>query len=33
VLTLTPLPGTFAGTFQVDLPGRPFIAVRLRAVD
>ena len=32
-LTVTPVPGTFAGTFPVDLPGRPFIAVRLRAVD
>jgi hypothetical protein len=31
--TVTPIPGAFAGTFQIDLPGRPFIAVRLRAVD
>jgi len=32
-MTVTPVPGTFAGTFSVDLPGRPFIALRLRAVD
>jgi hypothetical protein len=32
-MTVTPVPGTFAGTFRIDLPGRPFIAVRLRAVD
>lgn len=30
-MTVTEVPGRFEGTFDIDLPGRPFIAVRLRA--
>jgi len=29
-MTVTPLEGTFAGRFAVELPGRPYMAVRLR---
>jgi hypothetical protein len=29
-MTVTPLQGTFSGTFQVELPGRPYLAVRIR---
>jgi hypothetical protein len=29
-MTIAPLDGTFAGEFTIDLPGRPYIAVRLR---
>ncbi|MFH1084972.1 MAG: DUF5605 domain-containing protein, partial [Chloroflexota bacterium] len=31
-MTATPLPGTYAGTVEVPLPGKPYIAVRMRAV-
>ncbi|WP_328842667.1 DUF5605 domain-containing protein [Streptomyces sp. NBC_00258] len=31
-MTVTELPGTYEGVFRIDLPGRQFIAVRLRAV-
>ncbi|MEU6904223.1 DUF5605 domain-containing protein [Streptomyces coeruleorubidus] len=30
--TVTELPGTYEGTFTLPLPGRPYIAVRLRAL-
>ncbi len=31
-MTITPVPGTFAGKFKMPLPGRPFLAVRFEAV-
>ena len=31
-MTVETLPGTYAGRFRIELPGRQFIAVRLRAV-
>ncbi|WP_258803590.1 DUF5605 domain-containing protein [Pseudarthrobacter sp. NS4] len=31
-MTVETLPGTFQGRFRIDLPGRQYIAVRLRAV-
>jgi hypothetical protein len=31
-MTIETLPGTFEGRFRIDLPGRQYIAVRLRAV-
>jgi hypothetical protein len=30
-MTVTKAPGRYEGMFTVELPGRPFIAVRLRA--
>jgi hypothetical protein len=32
-MTIRKLDGTFSGNTQVDLPGKPFIAVRVRAID
>ncbi|MEV6381965.1 DUF5605 domain-containing protein [Streptomyces sp. NPDC051773] len=32
-MTVTELPGTYEGDFTLPLPGRPYIAVRLRAVE
>jgi hypothetical protein len=32
-MTVERLPGTFTGRFTIPLPGRPYIAVRLQAVD
>jgi len=31
-MTITPLEGTFTGRFKIELPGRPFIAVRMQKV-
>lgn len=31
-MTVTPLPGTYRGNFRIELPGRPYIAVRMAAV-
>jgi hypothetical protein len=31
-MTITELPGTYEGTFTLPLPGRPYCAIRLRAV-
>jgi hypothetical protein len=30
-MTIETLPGTYSGRFRIDLPGRQFMAVRLRA--
>jgi hypothetical protein len=30
-MTITPLAGHFAAEFEVDLPGKPYLAVRIRA--
>ena len=32
-MTVTPLPGTFEGKFNLKLPGRPFLAVRFQKAD
>ncbi|MFJ8713854.1 DUF5605 domain-containing protein [Streptomyces violaceus] len=32
-MTVTELPGTYEDEFTLTLPGRPYIAVRLRAVE
>jgi len=32
-MTIDTLPGTYTGTFRVDLPGREFIALRMTSVD
>ncbi|MBD2867123.1 DUF5605 domain-containing protein [Paenibacillus arenilitoris] len=32
-MTIEKLPGTFEGTFRIELPGKPFMAVRLTKVD
>jgi hypothetical protein len=29
-MTVTPLGGTFEGRFRVELPGKPYVAVRVR---
>jgi hypothetical protein len=31
-MTVDTLPGTFSGRFKIELPGRQFVAVRLRSV-
>jgi hypothetical protein len=31
-MTVTPVEGTFQGTFKIDLPGKPYMAVRIRRV-
>lgn len=31
-MTIETLPGKYSGRFRIDLPGRQFIALRLRAV-
>jgi hypothetical protein len=30
-MTISTLPSTFSGDFRIELPGRPYIAVRMRA--
>jgi len=32
LMTVTPVPGIHSGTTRVDLPARPYVAIRLRAV-
>ncbi len=32
-MTITPLAGSFRGKFRLDLPGKPYVAVRLQASD
>ena len=29
-MTITPLEGTFSGSCQIPLPGKPYLAVRIR---
>ncbi|MZQ83112.1 DUF5060 domain-containing protein [Paenibacillus sp. 5J-6] len=31
-MTITPLPGTFSGSCRVDLPGKPFMALRIQKI-
>ncbi len=31
-MTITPLDGTFSGKFKIELPGKPYMAVRVRAM-
>jgi hypothetical protein len=33
LMTMTPLPGTYSGQCRVNLPGQPYLAIRIRAVD
>ena len=32
-MTITPLPGVFEGRSLIELPGRPMIALRVKAID
>ena len=32
-MTITPLPDTYEGTFTLPLPGRPYVAIRLQALE
>lgn len=32
-MTVTPLPGTFSGSCRVDLPGQPYMALRIQKLD
>jgi hypothetical protein len=29
-MTVTPLPGTYTGACRVELPGKPYLALRIR---
>jgi Domain of unknown function (DUF5605) len=31
-MTITPIQGTFSGKFDLPLPGKPYMAVRIRKV-
>jgi hypothetical protein len=31
-MTITPLPGTFSGSCRVDLPGKPYMALRIQKI-